>query len=90
MGQSSAPKTVAMFPGPYLKWIHLAEDEFQRKHLNLDNYNVSVIDEDKFVTVYIKSSDAPEGSKGSGGSQVGYSVEISKKDSKIVKSYYLR
>jgi hypothetical protein len=90
MAQSSAERTVAKFPGSYLKWIRVAEAEIHRKHLNLDNYIVSVIDEDENVAVCIKSADAPEGSKGSGGSHVGYEVEISKRDSKVVRSYYLR
>jgi hypothetical protein len=88
--QSVAPKTVAEFPGACLKWIHVAEAEIHRKHLNLDDYIVSVIEEDEYVTVYIKSSDAPAGSKGSGGSHPGYEVEIGKRDSKVTRSNYLR
>jgi hypothetical protein len=90
VAQSSAHSTVAKFPASYLKWMHVAEAEFQKKHLDLDNYIVSVIDEDENVTVYIRSSDARDGSKGSGGTHVGYEVEISKKDSKVVRSSYLR
>lgn len=90
MAQSSAPRTVAKFSGAYVKWIHVAETEIHRKHLSLDNYTVSVIDEDEYVTVSVKSSDAPEGSKGSGGSHIGYEVVIRKRDSKITRSNYLR
>jgi hypothetical protein len=90
MAQSIAPRTVAKFPGACLKWIHVAEVETHRKNLNVDNYIVSVVEEDEFVTVILKSADAPEGSKGSGGSHVGYEVEIRKRDSKVMRSYYLR
>ncbi len=87
---SSPPNTVAKFPGSSLKWIHVAEAEFHLKHLNLDDYIVSVVEEEKIVTVYLKSSDAPEGSKGSGGTHIGYAVEITKEDSRVVSSNYLR
>ena len=90
MPQSSELKEVATFPGMYLKWIRVAEDDIHRKHLNLDNYNVFISDHADYVAVYIKSSDAPERSKGSGGAHIGYEVDISKRNSKIIRSYYLK
>jgi len=90
MSQSSGPTTVAKFPGACLKWVHAAEAEVHRKGLNLDNYMVSVVERDDVVTVILKAVDAPEGSKGSGGSHIGFEVELSKKNSKVVRSNYLR
>jgi hypothetical protein len=90
MPQSSGPTTVAELPGTCLKWIHVAEVEIHRKNLNVDNYIVSVVERDEFVTVILKSVDAHEGSKGSGGTHVGYEVEIRKRDSKVVRSNYVR
>lgn len=90
MSQSSGPTTVAKLPGACLKWIHAAEAEFHRKGLNLDNYTVSVIERDDVVTVILKGVDAPDGSKGSAGSHIGYEVELTKKDSKVTRSNYLR
>lgn len=89
MSQSSEPATVA-FPGVYLKWLQIAETEIHRKNLRADNYIISVVERDQTVAVIFKAVDAPEGSKGSGGSHVGYEVEIRKKDSKVVRSNYAR
>jgi hypothetical protein len=88
--QSTATRTVAVFPGNCLRWVQLAENEIHKKHLNLDDYNVTVDESSELVTVSLKSLDAPAGSKGSAGSHPGFAVEIRKADSKIVKSFYLR
>ncbi len=90
MGQSYPLKRMAKFPGASLKWIRLAEPEFERHKLDLDNYNVEVIEEIDSITVFISSTDAPEGSRGSGGRYPGYQVEFSKKDKKILHSNYTR
>ena len=90
ISQSSGPKTVAELPGTSLKWTKAAEVEIHQKKLDLDNSILSVVDQDDLVTVILKSADAPEGSKGSGGSHVGYEIEIRKRDSKIMRSSYLR
>lgn len=89
MSQLNGPATVS-FPGVYLKWLHAAEGELRRKNLNEDNYIVSVVERDETVTVVFRAADAPEGSKGSGGSHPAYEVEIKKKDSKVVRSNYVR
>jgi hypothetical protein len=88
--QSNPPREIADFAGVALKWIHVAEPELQRRHLNLDKYNVSVIEDEDSVTVSLLATDAVKGTRGSSGSSPAYAVEISKKDMKIVRSYYQR
>ncbi len=56
MAQSVPPKVTAEFPGASLKWINIAEAEFQRKKLDVDKYTVSVVEEN--------NSDQQEGFKG--------------------------
>lgn len=90
MAQSNPPKVAAELPGSCLKWIHAAEPEFQRKHLDLDNYTISVLEQEESVTVILSSVDAPEGARGSVGKHPGYEVEISKKNMKILRSNYVR
>ena len=90
MAQNSATPTDIQFPGTCLKWLHAAEPEILKKHLKLENYMISVIEEEDHVTVALKSLDAPPGSKGSGGTHPGFAVEISKADSHVLKSYFLR
>jgi hypothetical protein len=89
MSQTTGPTTVTL-PGAYLKWLHIAETEIRRKNLDADNYVVTVVVREETATVIFKSADAPEGAKGSGGSHAGYEVEIKKKDSKVVRSNYVR
>jgi hypothetical protein len=90
LAQSNYPRVIAEFEGASLKWIHVAEPELQRRHLNLDNYVVSIIEEDNSVTVSLLATDAVKGAKGSSGSYPAFAVEISKKDLKVVRSYYQR
>jgi hypothetical protein len=90
MAQSGPPTVVAEFSGASLKWIHVAEPEFQRQKLNLDKYIVSVVEERDSVTVDLRSYDAVRGAMGSSGSYPGFEVEISKKDMKVVRSNYVR
>lgn len=89
MSQTTGPTTVTL-PGVCLKWLHIAEAEMRRKNLDLDNYTVTVVGREETATVIFKSVDASEGSKGSGGSHVGYEVEIRKKDSRVLRSNYVR
>ncbi len=90
MAQDSASQTVVQFPGTCLKWLHVAEPRILEEHLKLENYMISVIEEDDHVTVALKSLDAPPGLKGGGGTHPGYVVEIRRTDSQIIRSYFLR
>ena len=90
MAQSNSPKVMAEFAGASLKWIHAAEPEFERRKLDLQNYTVSVFEQNDTVIVILKSSDAAKGAKGSSGRYPGYEVEVSKKDLKVVRANYLR
>ena len=90
MAQSVPPKVTAEFPGASLKWIHIAEAEFQRKKLDVDKYTISVVEENNSVTVGLSSLDNVPGARGSSGTYPGYEVEISKKDLKVLRSNYVR
>lgn len=90
MAQSVPPKVTAEFPGASLKWVHIAEAEFQRKKLDVDKYTVSVVEESNSVTVSLSSLDSVPGTRGSSGIYSAYTVEISKKDLKILRSNYVR
>jgi hypothetical protein len=90
MAQSNPLRVVAEFPGSYMKWIRAAEPEFQRKQLDLDNYNISVVDQESSVVIVLTSSDASKEGRGSTGTHPGYEVEVSKKDQKVVRSNYVR
>lgn len=90
MAQSPPPKLLAKFPGAALKWVRLAEPEFQRRNLELDKYTISVIEQEQSVIVVLTSPDAVEGARGSSGTYPGFEVEISTKDLKVVRSNYVR
>jgi hypothetical protein len=64
MAQSRPLEVVAQFPGSSLKWIHIAEPEFQQKHLDLDNYTVTVAEHEDSMVVMLTSSDSKEGYRG--------------------------
>jgi hypothetical protein len=83
-------RVVAEFPGSYMKWIRAAEPEFQRKQLDLDNYNISVVDQESSVVIVLTSSDASKEGRGSTGTHPGYEVEVNKKDQKVARSNYVR
>src|SRR5690348_3163704 len=82
IAQTSRPKLEARFPGAALKWVHAAEPDFQRRHLDLEKYNVSVEEGRDSVIVGLSSPDADPHARGSSGTYPDYVVEISKKDLK--------
>jgi hypothetical protein len=88
--QADPPDVTAKFPGAALKWIHIAEPEFERKKLDLSKYTVFVVDQDDSVVVILRALGLSENVTGSMGKYPGYSVEISKKDLKIIQENYAR
>ena len=93
LAQPRYPRVVAKFPGASLKWVHIADPEFQKKGINLEHYTVSVLEDDKdTVDVLLMSLDASTDPRvmGSSGTYPGFTVEISKANDKIVRSYYIR
>jgi len=83
-------EVTAELPGSSLKWIHIAEAEFDRRKLDLDKYRVSVIEERDTVVVILTGLKQPRNSIGSLGPDLGYEVEISKRTRKVVRSNYVR
>jgi hypothetical protein len=90
MLQETPPDVTARFPGAALKWVHIAEPEFEREKLDLSKYNVSVVDQENSVVVILRAVGLSENVMGSMGKYPGYSVEISKKDLKIIQKNYAR
>ena len=74
-------------PGSALKYIHVAERVFARKHINVDAYLVKVFEEGDIVAVILKDPEKEaRGVRGGGGLE----VEISKKTMKVIKTGYSR
>jgi hypothetical protein len=90
LAQTNPPRVIAEFTGASLKWIHVAQPEFQRRKLNLDNYTVRVVERDDSVVVSLSAPDAVKGTRGSSGRYPAFEVEIDKKDLKVVRSNYVR
>jgi hypothetical protein len=90
MAQGSPITKMAEFPGSWLKWIHIAEPEFQRRRLNLDNYTIAVVERRDFVEVMLTDSQAAGGVRGNLGSVPGFEVEIRKDNKTIVRANFVR
>lgn len=90
--QSTYPREVAKFPGASLKWVQVAEPEFQKKGIKIERYMVSVFDDKETVDVVLMSLDASTDPRvmGSSGTYPGFTVEISKVNDKVIQSYYIR
>jgi hypothetical protein len=82
-------------PGSCLKWIYIAEPELKRKKIDLTQYRFRV-DEDKDVVYVIftllESRRALARARDKLGRDIetGYEIEIDKRTSKIIASYYER
>lgn len=90
--QTNPPKVIAEFPGVSLKWVRIAEPEFERRNLDLDNYIITFLEEGDSIVVLLRSPETVgvPGLRGSTGRFPGHEVEISKKDRKVVRSNYVR
>ena len=77
-------------PGAALKWIHIAEREFDQQKLNVDKYRVTVFEEDDTVAVIFMGLKSPKSAHGSVGPDPGFEVEIRKKDLKVLRANYVR
>jgi hypothetical protein len=90
MAQSQPAKLVAEFPASTLKWIRIAEAEFAKQKLDLENYRISVIEHADSVSVLFMGLDAEPGAMGNASKYPGYAVEIRKKDRKVTAAHYVR
>jgi len=88
--QSGPPRELAKFPATALKWILIAEPEFEREKLDVDKYTLTVIEDADSVTVMLIGTDNPPGARGSSSRYPGYEVEIRKKDHKMISAHYIR
>jgi len=90
MVQPSPIRAIAEFPGSSLKWICVAAPEIERQRLNLDKYTVVVTEERDSVTVMMEAPSTVKGARGNASAFPEYAVEVSKKDLKVVRAYYIR
>ncbi len=89
--QSESPvKTVAKFSGTALKWIQIAQPEFERERLDVSRYNVVVDESADEVYVMLISPDSKPSYRGSSGTYPNFEVTISKKDGKVVNASFAR
>src|SRR5260370_41799516 len=90
MTQKHRLGVAAELPGSSLKWIHIAEGEFERERLDLNKYRVSVVEEEDSVVGILTGLKEPKHVRGSAGPDPGYAGEISTKDRKVLWSSYAR
>jgi len=90
MAQANPERVKTEFPGSCLKWIHLAEVEFEHRNLDVNNYIISVFEKSDSVVISLSSPDQPNGARGSTGKYPGFEVEIGAKNLKILRSNYIR
>ena len=88
--QSPGTQPKAEFAGSFVKWILAAEPEFRRRDIDLDHYVVLMLEEKDLVIFSLRSLDSVENGRGSSGSFPGFEIEISKEDSRVIRSYYVR
>jgi hypothetical protein len=81
---------MAELPGKSLKWIRIAQPEFERESLEVDKYFLTVVEEDDSVSVILTGSRISKEVRGDPGPIPGYEVEISKKDQKVIRANYIK
>lgn len=81
---------LAELPGSSLKWIHIAEPEFERQNLDVSKYAVSVVEDDDSVHVTLTNPHRKPGVRGNPGPLPEYDVEIRRTDGKVVRQSYIR
>lgn len=77
-------------PGSSLKWIHLAEPEFERQNLDVSKYVVTVAEDGDSVHVTLTNPRRKQGVRGNPGPLPEYDVEIRRTDGKVVRQSYIR
>jgi hypothetical protein len=70
--------------------IKRATAELERRGLTADHYKISILGEDKILTVLFETPDTPESMLGSGGSVPGFAVEFEASTMRMLKSYFVR
>ncbi len=88
--QSGQSKTLARFPGTALKWIQIAQPEFERKNLDVTRYNIVVDESADSVYVSLISPDSNPSGRGSTGTYPNFEVTINKKNGKVVSASFAR
>ena len=81
---------LAELPGSSLKWIHIAEPEFERQNLDVSKYSVSVVEDGDSVHVTLTNPHRKQGARGNPGPLPEYDVEIRRTDLKVVRQSYIR
>jgi hypothetical protein len=77
-------------PGSALKWIHIAEKEFERQKLDVSKYDVTVTEENDTVSVSLTNPHRPQGIRGNPGPLPEFTVDISKSNAELIRRRYVR
>jgi hypothetical protein len=91
-GQQVIHKTTAQFPGSVLKWIHIAEVEFTKQHLDESRYDVLVWEEQNSVSVILENPGHEKDfeTRGNPGPLPEYEVEIDRRTGHVIRANYVR
>jgi hypothetical protein len=91
-GQQPVHGPAAQFPGSVLKWIHIAEKEFAKHHLDESQYVVRVWERQDSVTVLLKNPGHENDlrTKGDPGPLPEYEVEIDRRTLRVIHANYER
>jgi hypothetical protein len=90
-GQQVIEKSTAQFPGSVLRWIHIAEREFTKQHLDEGKYMVKVWEEQDSVVVLLQNPRRENvRTKGNPGPLPEYEVEIDRHTGRVIHANYER
>jgi hypothetical protein len=87
---NKAIKITATFPGSVLKCIFSAEKELEIKNIDVERYEVLILDTPDTVILILKEPGLPKDEKGNSGKLPGYEVEVRKSDYRIIRSNFVR
>jgi hypothetical protein len=74
--------------GIQLKWLYAAEPEVAKRHMDLANYSVKVVESAENVTVLLIANEPSPGEAGSPAEDLSLEVTIRKKDLKVLSAGY--
>jgi hypothetical protein len=90
--QQYVQKPAAQFSGSVLKWIHIAEREFTKQHLDEGKYVVEVWEKQDSVTVLLENPGHENdfSIRGDPGPLPEYEVEIDRRTGRVIHANYER
>jgi len=86
--QGHQVNVAAELRGLNLKWLYAAEPEVVKRHMDLANYLVKIIERDETVTILFIADESSPGEVGSLAENLSLEVKIRKKDLKMLSAAY--